>query len=561
MSQWQHDEVLAREVARWRAEHQDRLAPGEAGGDTLSGIPVAPLYTALDAPSAGPDGLATVGLPGEPPYTRGVAPGGYREGLWVMGLYSGRATPKETNARIRSLLAQGQRGFSIALDLPTQNGLDSDHPLSQGEVGRVGVPVDSLADMVDLLDGIALDEVAQIRTTANAIGPIAIALFIAAAEEHGYSPADFRVLLQNDVLKEYLARGTYVFPPRPAVGFSVDVMEYCARHLPHWKPIEFCGYHIRDAGSTAVQEVAIALANGIEYLDAAIGRGLSVDDVAPTIYLFLSSHLDLFEEVAKFRAARRMWHRLMTERYGAQRPESARLNIFCYTLGSPQTAQEPHNNVVRIAYQALAAVLGGVQTLATSSFDEALGLPSDEAVRISLRTQQILAYETGVARTPDPLGGSYLVERLTDQFEEAAWAYLGRIDAQGGALRALESGWLAAEVDEEAYRQQRAIDDGRRTVVGVNRFQSDAPSAAPSPPSVGTEGERDQLERLAAVRRRRDGARVDRTLAALGDAAAAGENTIPTLVDAVRAYATVGEICDVLAKHWGRYVARDPGAR
>jgi methylmalonyl-CoA mutase N-terminal domain/subunit len=420
-------------------------------------------------------------------------------------------------------------------------------------VGRVGVPIDTLADMEDLLDGIALNEVAQIRTTANAIGPIAIALFIAAAESHGYSPGDFRVLLQNDVLKEYLARGTYVFPPRAAMQFSVDVIEYCAQHLPEWEPIEFCGYHIRDSGSTAVQEVAIALANGIEYIEAALQRGLSVDAFAPSVFMFLSAHLDLFEEVAKFRAVRRMWHKLMRDRFQAQLPESMRLNIFCYTLGSPQTAQEPLNNVVRIAYQALAAVLGGVQTLATSSFDEALGLPSDQAVRVSLRTQQILAFETGVVHTADPLGGSYLVENLTDRFEQEAWDYLSRIEGQGGALAALESGWLHAEVDEQAYRLQRLIDTGERAVVGMNRFVDDTAPTLAGAATAGSVGESDQLARLKEVKRRRDDVEVQAALDRLRQAAETGENSIPALLQAVRAYATVGEMCGVLTSIWGRY--------
>lgn len=544
---------LRRSAADWEAMHRDRLVPGEAGGETVSGIEIHGLYSPIDL-SGGTDAyLERIGFPGEPPYTRGVTPGMFRERLWVMGQYSGVASATETNRRIRSLLAQGQRGFSVALDLPTQNGLDSDHPLANGEVGRVGVPIDTLADMEALLDGIPLDEVAQIRTTANAIGPIAVALFIAAAEAHGYSPNSFRVLLQNDVLKEYLARGTYVFPPRPAVQFSVDVIEYCAEMLPGWEPIEFCGYHVRDSGSTAVQEVAIALANGIEYISAALDRGLDIDSFAPSIFLFLSAHLDLFEEVAKFRAARRMWHTLLKDRFGAKKQGSLGVRIFCYTLGSPQTAQEPLNNVVRISYQALAAVLGGVQTLATSSYDEALGLPSDEAVRIALRTQQILAYETGVARTADPLGGSYFVESLTDRFEAEAWAYLKRIEVQGGALKALESGWLRTEVEERAYRHQQAVESGERVVVGVNRFGVDAPAHIVATSAANAQTEREQIARLAKVKRDRDPKRVAEALGQLDNAAKAGSNTIPTLLEAVRAYATVGEICDVLAKNWGRF--------
>jgi methylmalonyl-CoA mutase N-terminal domain/subunit len=542
---------LVRAVRAWSEHYKDHLAPGEAGETTRSGMFVGPLYTPLDVPRSTGEYLKEIGLPGEAPYTRGVRPGMYREQLWVMGQYSGQATPKETNRRIRSLLKQGQRGFSVALDLPTQNGLDSDHPLSRGEVGRVGVPIDTLADMEDLLEGIALDEVAQIRTTANAIGPIAVALFIAAAESHGYSPGDFRVLLQNDVLKEYLARGTYVFPPRPALQFSVDVVEYCAQHLPHWEPIEFCGYHIRDSGSTAVQELAIALANGIEYIEATLERGLDIDSFAPTVFLFLSAHLDVFEEVAKFRAARRMWYRLMRDRFGARKAESTSLNIFCYTLGSVQTAQEPLNNIVRVAYQSLAAVLGGVQTLATSSFDEALGLPSDEAVRIALRTQQILAYETGVVRTADPLGGSYLVESMTNRFEEATWAYLKLIEDQGGALQALESGWLHAELEEQAYRHELAVGSGDRVVVGVNRFADDVPSRIKGAPTASSKSEDEQLVRLAEVKRTRDADRVGAALQRLREVAETGGNTIPPLLEAVRAYATIGEMCGVLTEVWG----------
>jgi methylmalonyl-CoA mutase N-terminal domain/subunit len=538
-------------LGSWEADNEERLVPGEAGSETLSGIGVKALYTPLDAPDDAY--LDQLGLPGEPPFTRGVSPGMYRERLWVMGQYSGVASATETNKRIRSLLAQGQRGFSVALDLPTQNGLDSDHPLARGEVGRVGVPIDTLADMETMLEGISLDEVAQIRTTANAIGPIAVALFIAAAESHGFSPASFRVLLQNDVLKEYLARGTYVFPPRPALRFAVDVVEYCSINLPTWEPIEFCGYHIRDSGSTAVQEVAIALANGIEYMNASLERGLDIDEFAPSIYLFFSAHLDVFEEVAKFRAARRMWFKLLKQRFGATKPESLSANIFCYTLGSPQTAQEPLNNIIRIAYQTMAAVLGGVQTLATSSYDEAFGLPSAEAVRIALRTQQILAYETGVARTADPLGGSYFVESLTDEFEDAAWAYLARIEEQGGALSALESGWLHAELEAQAYRHQLAVDSGDRVVVGVNKFKVDAPSYQGTPPTANSRTETEQIQRLADVKRTRDADQVRSTLEYLEKVADSGENTIPALLDAVRAYATVGEMCEVLSRRWGRF--------
>jgi methylmalonyl-CoA mutase N-terminal domain/subunit len=544
---------LAKAFDTWAATHANRLRAVDVEATTLSGLPVEPVYTPLGTADEQAY-LRTVGLPGEPPFTRGIDPGMYREHLWVMGQYSGQATPQETNRRIRSLLAQGQKGFSIALDLPTQNGLDSDHSLARGEVGRVGVPIDTLQDMEDLLDGIALDQVGQIRTTANAIGPIAVALFVAAAEKKGYAPTDFRVMFQNDVLKEYVARGTYIFPPRPALQFSVDVIEYCAQHLPHWEPIEFCGYHIRDSGSNAVQELGIAFANGIEYIDAAVRRGLDVTNFISSVFLFLSAHLDLFEEVAKFRAARRMWSTLLEQRYGITDPSCRRMKLFTYTLGSPQTAQEPLNNIVRIAYQALAAVLGGVQTLATSSFDEALGLPSDDAVRISLRTQQILAYETGVGRTADPLGGSYFVENLTDDLERAVWDYLEEIERQGGALAALESGWLHRQIEDEAYRYHQSVEEGQRVVVGVNRFATQAAPTKTLPLSHSNAStERDQVARLAAVKAHRDPAAVAAGLEAVRAAAAAGGNTTSAIVEAVRCYATVGEICSVLTTIWKRH--------
>ena len=543
-------------IARWERVHEDRVRPGEVPCVTLSGIPVAPLY--------GPGGAVDpeqdqIGLPGEYPFTRGISPGMYREQLWVMGQYSGRADARETNRRIRNLLAQGQRGFSIALDLPTQVGLDSDSPLARGEVGKVGVAIDSLRDMEVLLEGIPLDQIRQVRTTANAIGPIAVALFVAGAERFGYSPKQFKVMLQNDVLKEYVARGTQIFPPREGLRFSVDVIEYCARNLPHWEPIEFCGYHIRDAGSNAIQELAIAIANGIEYIEATQARGLKIDEFAHSLFMFLCAHIDLFEEVAKFRAARRLWARIMRGRFGATAPDSWRLNIFSYTLGSTLTAQEPLNNIVRVAYEALAAVLGGAQTLATSSYDEAIQLPSDEAGRVSLRTQQILAYETGVARTADPLGGSYFVEALTDELERRVLGLLAEIETRGGALAALESGWIGSQIDEEAYRQQLDVEEGARVVVGVNKFQTASTPTAfaealRSDPSI----EGAQVARLAELRATRDSAIVELRLDRLRNAASDQANTIPYIIEAVRAYATVGEISDVLRQVWGTYRSQSP---
>jgi methylmalonyl-CoA mutase N-terminal domain/subunit len=527
-------------------------SPSSAVGfplETQSGIPLEPWY----GPKAiGREMADGIGAPGHFPYTRGISEDMYRESLWVMGQYSGYATPRETNARIKALLAQGQRGFSIALDLPTQNGLDSDDPLSAGEVGKVGVPIDSLADMEELLEGIPLDQIHQIRTTANSIGPIAASLIIAASEKLGGSPNDFRVMFQNDVLKEYVARGTQIFPANRGLEFSIDLVEYCSRHLPHWEPIEFCGYHIRDSGANAIQEVAIAAANGIEYIESALRRGLSVDDFAPNLFMFLSADLDLFEEVAKFRATRRMWAHLMRDRFGAKDPKSHALNIFVYTLGGSLTAQEPLNNLTRVAFEALAAVLGGVQTLATSSYDEAIGLPTADAAHLSLRAQQIIALETGVPRTADPLGGSYLVEHLTDELHTRILDYMSRISAQGGALAALENGWLASEIEREAYLQQRSIDDGTRPRIGVNRF-ADATPTPTSAFAIPTHGESEQVDRVNRVRRERNGSDVDAALEQVRTVAVEGSNTMPSILEAVRSYATVGEITSVLRSEWGTY--------
>ncbi|MEO8698268.1 MAG: methylmalonyl-CoA mutase family protein [Acidimicrobiales bacterium] len=545
-------------LAEWRERYASRLDPGETGAVTNSGLDVDALYApdAEDLTEAGRSAYVDrIGMPGEAPFTRGIWPGMYRERLWVMGQYSGAASPKATNERIRSLLAAGQRGFSVALDLPTQNGLDSDHELARGEVGKVGVPIDSRVDMEELLAGIDLSNVAQIRTTANAIGPLAVALFVVGAEAHGYSPTDFKVMLQNDVLKEYIARGTYVFPPEAGLRFSVDVVEYCSKELPHWEPIEFCGYHIRDSGSTAVQELAIAFAHGRAYIDEALRRGLSIDDFAHSAYLFLSADLDLFEEVAKFRAARRIWHDLIRKQYGATNPDSWAAKIFCYTLGGSQVAKEPANNIARIAYQALAAVLGGVQTLATSSYDEAIQLPSDEAVRISLRTQQILAYETGVTRTADPLGGSYFVEALTDEIEKAVLEYMAVIEEHGGPLAAIESGWIRGELDDAAYKLAWSFETGARTQVGVNRFSTTDEDVTFREHRSTVETERLQIERVKSLRRSRDNTAVDRCLDQLRDDARSGTNTLPSVIDAIRNYATVGEVCGALADVWGRHRA------
>jgi methylmalonyl-CoA mutase N-terminal domain/subunit len=536
----------------WRAARAAQVPVDDDLAQSRSRLPIAPLYTHVDLERLGVDPEVDLGLPGEFPFTRGINAATYREQLWVMGQYSGYGTPKATNQRIRSLLDQGQRGFSIALDLPTQLGLDSDHAFSRGEVGKVGVPISTVDDMIELLEGIPLDTIRQIRTTANAIGPVAVGLFVVAAQELGFSPLQFKVMLQNDVLKEYVARGTYIFPPAAGLKFSVDVIEYCSRHLSHWEPIEFCGYHIRDAGSDAVQEVAFAIANGFAYIDATLARGLRIDEFGQHFYLFLSTHLDLFEEVAKLRAARRVWARLLRSRYGAS-DESCRLHLFVYTLGSQQTLQEPLNNIVRIGYQALAAVLGGAQTLATSAYDEALQLPSTEAVRVALQTQQILAYETGAALSTDPLGGSYLVESLTSRMEQAIMAKLAEVDAMGGALRALEVGFISSQIDEEAFRQQQMVEDGTQVVVGVNRFRSEVSEAVRHRVVVDPALESEQVERLRRLRDNRDQAATTAALAAVRSAVVVGSNSVPPIIEALRARATVGEIVTTLKDVWGEH--------
>jgi methylmalonyl-CoA mutase N-terminal domain/subunit len=492
------------------------------------------------------------GRPGSFPFTRGINERMYLDELWVMGMYSGYASPKETNARFRNLIAAGQTGLSIALDLPTQIGVDSDDPLATGEVGKVGVPLNSVEDMLALLEGLPLHQVRQMRSTANAIGPIFAAFVIVALEELGTDPAVFRLFLQNDPLKEYSSRGTWIFPPGPSARFAVDAIEYFARHYPTWQPIQFCGYHVRDAGGTAVQEVAVATANGIAYLDEAVRRGVEIAAIAPSLFLFLSSSVDIFEEAAKFRAARQLWARLLHERYGVAQ-ERAAIKIFAYTLGGALTAREPHNNIVRVAYEALGAVLGGVQTLATSSWDEAHSLPSEDAAHLALRTQQILAHEAGVTKVVDPLGGSHYVEALTRRLENEITRYTATVIEQGGAIRAIESGFLAKELADSAYRDFEEVARGERLVVGVNFKPSDQPLPATPPFTVPQGTAEEAIGRLQQLRAARDAKRWQAALANLRAAAAQGSNTLPALLEAARARATIGEITETLATVFGRY--------
>ena len=495
-----------------------------------------------------------IGKPGEYPFTRGITSEMYRENLWVMGQYSGFSTPEEANRRYRYLIEQGQTGFSIALDLPTQMGYDSDHLMSEGEVGKVGVAIDSLADIETLFQGIHMEKVRQIRTTANANAVILMAMFIAFAKKNNIEPGDIKFLLQNDILKEYFCRGTFIFPPEAGVKLSVDVIENCAKNLKSWTPLAICGYHIRDAGATAVQEIAFAIADGLCYIDNALKRGLDIDDFAPSLYFFLASHLDILEEVAKFRAARRIWAKILKNRYNSKNPESQKMKIFIMTMGGALTAEQPLNNVPRVTIEALAGVLGGVQTIATSSYDEALSIPTEESVTVALRTQQIIGYETGVTGTVDPLGGSYYVESLTDKIEKEVFEYLEQIEKLGGAVAALEKGFYQKELADAAYIYQKSIDNGERVVVGVNKFVDNKSAKVPLF-KVNDEVEKRQIEKLQAMKAVRNEKLLNESLEKLRLAAKENKNITDEMVEAVSNYATIGEICDVLRNVYGKYKA------
>ncbi len=539
--------------ARWRetlrakaiASAPERRTPFE----TSSGIEIRDLYTPAD--TAGLDEERDLGRPGEYPYTRGVQPTMYRSRFWTMRQYAGFATAEETNRRFRYLLEQGQTGLSVAFDLPTQMGYDSDAPAAEGEVGRVGVPISSLADMRVLIEGLPLGEVTT-SMTINATAPILLALYVAAAEEQGVARPSIAGTTQNDILKEYIARGTYIYPPRPSMRLVTDVFEFCASELPRWNTISISGYHMREAGATAAQELAFTLADAIAYVEAAVERGLDVDAFAGRLSFFFAAWSELFEEVAKFRAARRMWATIMRERFGASDPRSLLCRFHVQTAGSSLTAQSVDNNVVRTTVQALAAVLGGAQSLHTNSRDEALALPTEEAARLALRTQQILAYESGVTETPDPLAGSYFVESLTNELEAAAWAYLDEIESLGGTLSAIERGFQQREIQEAAYRVQRAIDAGEQVVVGVNRFRDDAATTPPTQ-RIDPDGERRQVERVRRVRAERSEAAWTAAMDELERVARADGNLMPVIVEAVKAYATVGEISDRLRVAWGEH--------
>ncbi|HET90027.1 MAG TPA: methylmalonyl-CoA mutase [Chloroflexi bacterium] len=528
----------------------DRSPERRAQFETASGIPLDRVYTPADAEM---DYLADLGFPGEYPFTRGVQPTMYRGRFWTMRQYAGYATAEESNARYKYLLAQGQTGLSVAFDLPTQIGYDADAPLAEGEVGKVGVSISSLDDVRTLFDGIPLDRVST-SMTINAPAAVLLAMVIAVGKEQGVPPAKLHGTVQNDILKEYVARGTYIFPPRPSMRLVTDLFRYCAAKVPRWNTISISGYHIREAGSTAVQEVAFTLANGIAYVQAAIEAGLDVDVFAPRFSFFFNAHNDFLEEIAKFRAARRLWARIMRERFGAHDSRSWTLRFHTQTAGCTLTAQQPENNVVRVTLQALAAVLGGTQSLHTNSRDEALWLPTEDSVRIALRTQQIIAHESGVAHTVDPLAGSYLIEYLTDEIERRAAAYIERIDEMGGALDAIEQGYVQQEIADAAYRYQKEIETGERTIVGVNDLRVEEEAVTMGRLLVDPAVEEQQRARLAALRARRDGERASALLARIERAARSPDVLLtPLFVEAVEADCTLGEICAVLRQVWGEY--------
>lgn len=531
-------------------EYEDKVAKAVAKFPERKNFEAQRLYTPLDIEDF--DYGEKLGFPGQYPFTRGVQPTMYRGRLWTMRAYAGFATAEETNARYKYLLEAGQTGLSVAMDLPTQIGLDSDHELSHGEVGKVGVAIDSLADMEALFDGIPLDKVST-SMTINGPAAVLLAMYVAVAEKQGVKPEALKGTIQNDILKEYIARGTYIFPPRPSMRLITDTFEYCSKNIPKWNTISVGAYHIREAGASEVQEIAFAFANAMAYIDAAIKAGQKVDDFAPGISWIFTAGLDFFGEVAKFRAARRLWARIMKERYGASVPKAQMLRVHVHTAGSVLTAQQPLNNVVRITWQALSAVLGGIQSMACCAYDEAIALPTEESATLALRTQQLLAYESGVTDTIDPLAGSYYIETLTDKIEKEAYDYIDKIDRMGGAVAAIEQGYMQQEMAAHAYEYQHEVELGKRTVIGVNKFNDSKKLAEQDVLTADLSvGER-QIARLEKMKAARDNEAVKAALEKLREAAKGTENLMPYLINAVKTYATLGEICGVLREEFGEY--------
>ncbi len=525
----------------------------QAAFHSESGIPLDDLYDQDSLTRTGFDPERDLGEPGRFPFTRGIYPSMYRSSFWMMGQYAGFGNPEATNERFKYLLAKGQTALALALDLPTQLGFESDEELADGEVGKAGVAINSLQDLEDIFAGIPLSKAHQIFTTANAIGPIMLALFLALGEKQGVPPSEYHLVLQNDILKEYVARGAYIFPPTPSLKFSIDALEYCTRHHPNFRPIVVCGSHMRQGGATAVQEVAFTLSNAKAYLDEAAGRGLLVDDFAPSMECQLSVPMNLFEEIAKYRAFRRMWARLLKERYQAMKPESLSCFIRVYTTGYTMTAQQPLNNIVRVTIEALAAILGGVQSLSCNAMDEAVCIPSQEAAHVALMTQHILANETGIADVVDPLAGSYYIESLTNEIEKRALKLMEEIDRKGGAQKAIEAGFYQMLSQKAASEYQQQIETGERVIVGLNKFREEGEKLRIECFRVEEGVQERCIERLQRIRRERDQTRVEECLRRLEDDVKHGKNTVPTLIDCAKAYATIGEMCAVLGKIWGYY--------
>jgi methylmalonyl-CoA mutase N-terminal domain/subunit len=545
-------EAIAGGFEKWSENFQKQLArapEAKARVETISGLPVNPLYTPADV--SGLDYLRDLGFPGQYPFTRGVQTDMYRGRFWTMRQYAGFGSAEDTNRRFRYLLEQGQTGLSVAFDLPTQIGYDSDHPLALGEVGKVGVAIDSVRDLGVLFEGIPLDQVST-SMTINSPASILTAMYLAIGSRNGIGPEQLRGTVQNDILKEYIARGTYIFPIRPAMRIVADIIGFCAKNMPQWNSISISGYHMREAGCTAVQEVAFTVADGITYVETAMKAGLGVDEIAPRLSFFFAAHQDFFEEVAKFRAARRIWSRIMKERFQAKNPRSWMLRYHVQTAGCSLTAQQPFLNILRTGYEALSAVLGGCQSLHTNSYDEALALPTEEAVQIALRTQQIIACETGVTGTIDPLAGSYYVEHMTDRIETEVEEYLKRIEQMGGVIPAIETGYIQGEIANSAYEYQKKVETKDRIVVGVNQFQIEEPPPEGLLKVRQTVGEL-QTEKLRILRNERSGGAVRSSLDEIRRVARSTENLMPAIIEAVKVEATIGEICDALREVFGEY--------
>jgi methylmalonyl-CoA mutase N-terminal domain/subunit len=539
-------------VKRWEreiAKPYTAKTPGRKKFENDSGVTIKPVYTPMETEEI--DYARDVGLPGAYPFTRGITPNMYRSDLWIMGQFAGFGTPRDANRRYKYLIEQGQNGFGIAFDLPSQLGYDFDHTWAAGQVGQIGVAVCTLEDMRTLLEGIPLDQV-QIRVIANAPTAIMLAMIVIVAQERGVPLESLHLALQNDILKEYIARGNFIFPPGPSMRLFADVLEYCTRNLTGSIPVYFCGYQIREAGATAVQEVAFTLANASAYVQAGLDRGLGIDEFGANLMFYFGCHQNLFEEVAKIRGARRLWARIMHEKFGAQNPESCKLRLYATSQGSTLTAQEPYNNIVRVTLQALTGVLGGAQVMHLASMDEALAIPTEESVRIAIRTQQIIAHETGVADTADPLGGSYYVEHLTNAIEEKVKTYLDKIEEMGGAIPAIQRGYIQREVMEASYQYQREIEAGSRVIVGVNKFASDQ-EVEPVLFRVDPKIEEEQKRRLKRFKENRNQQHVKKVLNKVHEAAAGEASLMPVLIEAVRTHATLGEICGVLRGVFGTY--------